>query len=205
MSEKINQNGRSIPEMLGVLAIVGILSVGGIAGYGRAMMKYKLNKQLTQYTAIITGSYQLAQLRDAAGNKNVNLTRFMINSGVVPSEMIKPGFSNYIWDAMGNQIYIGIESLYFFKITISQSGKTDVLTCRNILSLSKELSPMLWQTHFVHRAEDAPSSNYDNRFYGDNYCTRSASCLKNLTPLQIMEICDSFGSDKELSMRILWK
>lgn len=89
---KINQNGRSIPEMLGVLAIVGILSVGGIAGYGRAMMKYKLNKQLTQYTAIITGSYQLAQLRDAAGNKNVNLTRFMINSGVVPSEMIKPGF-----------------------------------------------------------------------------------------------------------------
>ena len=32
MSEKINQNGRSIPEMLGVLAIVGILSVGGIAG-----------------------------------------------------------------------------------------------------------------------------------------------------------------------------
>ena len=107
MSEKINQNGRSIPEMLGVLAIVGILSVGGIAGYGRAMMKYKLNKQLTQYTAIITGSYQLAQLRDAAGNKNVNLTRFMINSGVVPSEMIKPGFSNYIWDAMGNQIYIG--------------------------------------------------------------------------------------------------
>lgn len=53
MSEKINQNGRSIPEMLGVLAIVGILSVGGIAGYGRAMMKYKLNKQLAQYTAII--------------------------------------------------------------------------------------------------------------------------------------------------------
>lgn len=35
--------------------------------------------------------------------------------------------------------------------------------------------------------------------------TRSASCLKNLTPLQIIEICDSFGSDKELSMRILWK
>ena len=38
MSEKINQNGRSIPEMLGVLAIVGILSVGGIAGYGAIML-----------------------------------------------------------------------------------------------------------------------------------------------------------------------
>lgn len=203
MSEKLSQTGRSMLEMLGVLAIVGILSVGGIAGYGRAMMKYKLNKQLTQYTAIITGSYQLAQLRDATGNKNINLTRFMINSGVVPSEMIKPGTSNYIWDTLGNQIWIGIESMYFFKLTVSPSGKTDVLTCRNILSLSKELSPMLWQTQF--RTENAPSSNNDNRFFGDNYCTRSTNCLKNLTPLQIVEICDSFNSDKTLSIRILWK
>lgn len=203
MSEKLSQTGRSIPEMLGVLAIVGILSVGGIAGYGRAMMKYKLNKQLTQYTAVITGSYQLAQLRDAAGNKNINLTRFMINSGIVPSEMIKPGTSNYIWDTLGNQIWIGIESMYFFKLTVSPSGKTDVLTCRNILSLSKELSPMLWQTQF--RTENAPSSNNDNRFFGDNYCTRHVNCLKNLTPPEIVEICDSFGNDKELGMRILWK
>lgn len=203
MSEKLSQTGRSMLEMLGVLAIVGILSVGGIASYGRAMMKYKLNKQLTQYTAVITGSYQLAQLRDAAGNKNINLTRFMINSGIVPSEMIKPGTSNYIWDALGNQIWIGIESMYFFKLTVSPSGKTDVLTCRNILSLSKELSPMLWQTQF--RTENAPSSNNDSRFYGDNYCTRKTRCLKNLTPLQIIEICDSFGNDKELGMRILWK
>ena len=29
-----NQNGRSMIEMLGVLAIIGVLSVGGIAGYG---------------------------------------------------------------------------------------------------------------------------------------------------------------------------
>lgn len=203
MSEKLSQTGRSIPEMLGVLAIVGILSVGGIAGYSRAMMKYKLNKQLTQYTTVITGSYQLARLRDAAGNKNINLTPFMINSGIVPSEMIKPETSKYIWDALGNQIQIGIESLYFFKLTVSPSGKTDVLTCRNILSLSKELSPMLWQTQF--RTENAPSSNNDNRFFGDNYCTRHANCLKNLTPLQIVEICDSFDNDKKLSIRILWK
>ena len=103
MSEKINQNGRSILEMLGILAIVGILSVGGIASYSRAMMKYKLNKQLVQYTAIITGSYQLARLRDAAGNKNVNITRFMINSGGVPSAGIfqlhlgRHGQSNLHW------------------------------------------------------------------------------------------------------------
>ena len=32
------QSGRSIVEMLGVLAIIGVLSVGAIAGYSKAMM-----------------------------------------------------------------------------------------------------------------------------------------------------------------------
>ena len=31
--------GRSMVEMLGVLAIIGVLSVGAIAGYSKAMMK----------------------------------------------------------------------------------------------------------------------------------------------------------------------
>ena len=37
--------GRCMVEMLGVLAIIGVLSVGAIAGYGKAMFKYKLNRQ----------------------------------------------------------------------------------------------------------------------------------------------------------------
>ena len=32
-----NQSGRSMVEMLGVLAIIGVLSIGGIAGYRAAM------------------------------------------------------------------------------------------------------------------------------------------------------------------------
>lgn len=39
------QSGRSMVEMLGVLVIIGVLSVGAIAGYSKAMMKYKLNRQ----------------------------------------------------------------------------------------------------------------------------------------------------------------
>jgi type II secretory pathway pseudopilin PulG len=35
------QSGRSMIEMLGVLAIVGVLSAGGIAGYSMAMANYK--------------------------------------------------------------------------------------------------------------------------------------------------------------------
>ena len=47
-----NQNGRSMIEMLGVLAIVGVLSVGGIAGYSKAMQKYRINKTIEQITLI---------------------------------------------------------------------------------------------------------------------------------------------------------
>lgn len=44
MTIRNNQSGRSMIEMLGVLAIIGVLSVGGIAGYSKAMYKYKLTK-----------------------------------------------------------------------------------------------------------------------------------------------------------------
>ena len=41
-----NETGRSMVEMLGVLAIIGVLSVGGIAGYTMAMNKYRANEIL---------------------------------------------------------------------------------------------------------------------------------------------------------------
>ena len=41
-----NQSGRSMVEMLGVLAIIGVLSVGGIAGYKMAMDQILENKIL---------------------------------------------------------------------------------------------------------------------------------------------------------------
>ncbi len=47
-----NQSGRSMIEMLGVLAIIGVLSVGGIAGYSKAMTKYRVNKTIEQITLI---------------------------------------------------------------------------------------------------------------------------------------------------------
>ena len=50
---KKSQLGRSMVEMLGVLAIIGVLSVGGIAGYSKAMEKHKINKALEQVSLII--------------------------------------------------------------------------------------------------------------------------------------------------------
>ena len=40
--------------MLGVLAIIGVLSVGGIAGYSQAMSKFKVSKTTDQVQTMIT-------------------------------------------------------------------------------------------------------------------------------------------------------
>ena len=41
---KRSQIGRSMIEMLGVLAIIGVLSVGGLAAYSKAMRKITINE-----------------------------------------------------------------------------------------------------------------------------------------------------------------
>ena len=48
-----DQSGRSMVEMLGVLAIIGVLSVGGISGYSKAMAKYKLTKAQDQIVMLL--------------------------------------------------------------------------------------------------------------------------------------------------------
>ena len=44
MQIKFNETGRSMVEMLGVLTVIGVLSVTAIAGYRYAMDKYKANQ-----------------------------------------------------------------------------------------------------------------------------------------------------------------
>ena len=55
MKKLKSQSGRSMVEMLGVLAIIGVLSVGGIAGYSLAMRRHRANQvvdTLSKYALI---------------------------------------------------------------------------------------------------------------------------------------------------------
>ena len=51
--------GQSMIEMLGVLAIIGVLIVGGIQGYSKAMETYKINKLKQAITEIVTNTRTL--------------------------------------------------------------------------------------------------------------------------------------------------
>lgn len=81
---KQEQNGRSMIEMLGVLAIIGVLSVGGIAGYSKAMMKFKINKTVEQISEIATNIRTLyAQQKNFNGLTNETA----IQMGTIPDEI----------------------------------------------------------------------------------------------------------------------
>ena len=72
-------------EMLGVLAIIGVLSVGGIAGYSKAMMKFKTNKTIDQIAMTVTNIRTLyAQQNTYNGLTTAN----SIKMGVVDDAMV---------------------------------------------------------------------------------------------------------------------
>ncbi|MBR3913780.1 MAG: hypothetical protein IKJ28_06060 [Alphaproteobacteria bacterium] len=63
--KKTQESGRSMVEMLGVLAIIGVLSVGGIAGYTMAMNRYRANEVVdmaNKYAVIAYSSYMTSKM-----------------------------------------------------------------------------------------------------------------------------------------------
>ncbi len=61
MKFKKLESGRSMVEMLGVLAIIGVLSVGGIAGYSLSMRRHRANGVLDAVSKYAAISYGLCQ------------------------------------------------------------------------------------------------------------------------------------------------
>lgn len=101
MKREKNASGRSMIEMLGVLAIIGVLSVGGIAGYSKAMEKFKINKtieQIAQITANVQTLYAQQTTFDGLNNESA------IAMGVVPSELGTAGGT--LTNLFGNSVEI---------------------------------------------------------------------------------------------------
>lgn len=82
---KSEQSGRSMVEMLGVLAIIGVLSVGGIAGYSKAMAKFKTSKALDQVSTTVAN---IRTLYSGQPNYEGLNTAIAIQMGAIGAEML---------------------------------------------------------------------------------------------------------------------
>lgn len=101
--ERNEQTGRSMVEMLGVLAIIGVLSVGGIAGYSKAMTKFKITKTMDQVSMTVAN---IRTLYSGQRNYNGLATANALNMGVVPAEM-EGAAANTLVNAFQGAVTIG--------------------------------------------------------------------------------------------------
>ncbi|MDO4162240.1 MAG: type 4 pilus major pilin [Pseudomonadota bacterium] len=98
-----NQRGRSMIEMLGVLAIIGVLSVGGIAGYSKAMNKFKTNKIADNISMIVANIRTLyAQQKNFSGLDN----KTAISMGIIPDELGTDANSGELTNAFNGSVYV---------------------------------------------------------------------------------------------------
>lgn len=127
-----DQNGRSMIEMLGVLAIIGVLSVGGISGYSRAMAKYKLTKAQDQITML------LMNIRTAYATSpsyNGLTAQTAADYAIAPGDMIVEDNSGNktLAGAFGGEVEVnslGTNNAYFY-ITMRALAQE---SCRSLLT-----------------------------------------------------------------------
>ena len=191
--------GRSMIEMLGVLAIIGVLSVGGIAGYSKAMEKFKINKVIEEYSYLIQG---LIEQKDniVASHTVGNLTDVVIAMNLIPESWLGTeetiSHTTFI-DPYGNGINIFIREDNVERIVIDfylggltgddiQSLSFSKKFCMSLMQNTiQPLSSVLYYTRLAHI--------WDSKhiYYGSQFCEGDRICLNNLSLSDLNEICNS--------------
>ncbi|MDY4885275.1 MAG: type II secretion system protein, partial [Alphaproteobacteria bacterium] len=140
------EQGRSMVEMLGVLAIIGVLSVGAIAGYSKAMSKYKLNKQAEQISWLLNAMYRY---KDLLGQNQPwkSFVPYLKKLGEIPQEMIKDS-SIYLYDSFGMKYEMKTNgctpTCNYTNLSINMSNDyKNFDICNNILETSKAFAEQL--------------------------------------------------------------
>ncbi len=198
--------GRSMIEMLGVLAIVGVLSVGGIAGYSKAMMKWKINKMIEDYTMLMTGlmEYQESLFKTYTGDyESRMLAQFIIDAKLVP-ETWKLVNQHFITDSLGNKIKVYVDTAasgtkFTSDIHIVPSGinKDSEYAYELCMALAKDVvyplaANMDYAALFINNDAITNSGNYmvyTKSCYNSGF--NKVKCLSDMTLSEISTICKS--------------
>lgn len=192
---KQKQSGRSMIEMLGVLAIVGVLTAGGVAGFSKALLTYRYNKALAEWDALVNAVIKYkSQLRINDGSQDMfSLLPIFQAAGDLPDKMVAKNLQDkdcadfketcYVIDSLGNKVMVHNHNTGYVGIRSDNNGYE---TCRLFLNIIKA------NHKTIDYAEYYTSQPIDV-FYGDSRCSKSneSKCVKNLTVSQISEICKS--------------
>ena len=190
--------GRSMIEMLGVLAIVAVLSVGGIAGYSKAMEKFKIDKAIGEYSILIFGILEhlqdLKKLEDGT-----NISRFLKDINLVPQSW-KYAPTTSFFDSLGNNINIFLRNnkltidMYLGGFKLNEKGNTvsanfsHKLCTEFMQNITLPLHSALYHV-WIH--------NVAYIFYGDAYCNGAdKKCFNQISLSDINRYCSACSADK---------
>ena len=194
-------SGRSMIEMLGVLAIIGVLSVGGIAGYSKAMEKWKVNKAMEDYSDIIRGLLEYREnILKNNPDRQTGLTDVMQAAGLVPESWSKINSIGF-HDPYGNDIYfysIGTDKGKRISMDMYLGGETknsdNVRVSANFsTNLCVELfNNLVYPLHSELRIVVLTSWTGSKSivFYGDKFCAGKDKCLRSATLIDFKNACD---------------
>lgn len=211
---KNSQCGRSMIEMLGVLAIIAVLSVGGIAGYSKAMEKWKINKAVEEYTMMITGLLEYTEnLNKNYSEQNKYIANFISQAKLVPDTW-KIINSLYIDDSFGNRLlpYIGKHSLTVdFFIMHDNNRQTSNFAYQLCMALALDVAyPVLINidTGGLFINNDALPNNKSYTVYRSS-CYESdgtkVKCISEINNADISKICKSCISKSRCNVGITWQ
>ncbi len=199
-------------EMLGVLAIIGVLSVGGIAGYSKAMEMWKISRQKQQLAELFL---QCINLKDYfvreynRTNQRVKAATIMEAMNVIPEGMSKYDYYT-IKDFADNEISIYMETSDWTNEDGSKSYAFEYLLMFDIYQA--ETSNYLKQQYCVTFLEQAQAfSPYingvsnrqgDDSYYGFN---SKGIDIKTAKPNDIHNFCKKCNSNKQCTLVLRFK
>ena len=202
-----NPLGRSMIEMLGVLAIIAILSVGGIAGYSKAMEKYKLNRTINDYTYVAQNLLEQADSLVKAPSSNItsSLTEVCLAMNIIPSTWRLSRVTNIgkvFADDLGNSVDIFRSGknlymeIYLDGINYKSSYSTQV--CSTLLrDFVVPLHASLEQLYFWN-------GGFQDYFYkGDGYASEEYKFIKDMNLAEMQQMCQ--GCERRCSMVLTFK
>ena len=125
MKFKKTESGRSMVEMLGVLAIIGVLSVGGIAGYSTSMRRHRANQILDAASKYAALNYSKCQQKILSGE----VTSFILDPDLSSGGIAGCEGSDFP-DFTGTDLGVlpaGVKNISHNKIEVFKEGYEEVL------------------------------------------------------------------------------
>ena len=196
--------GRSMVEMLGVLAIIGVLSVGAIAGYSKAMMKYKLNQHAQAVNLLTNNLLSIKDKLQYIPNGGTQYGTLFYKMNLLPDGIKYISNDNLediwfkgkivIYYANGKYIDNGVEVQNNFggiQFNFSPSSQGAEI-CRNIALAARENAANLWLVEVAKHYNDTDKGyDYIGNLYGDKYCNNRNKCLRDLDINKLSELCNA--------------